>query len=61
MPNVIAPRMARFAWVRESLKTETDRTALVKAIVAAIAATNTQYFRGHDSGDFFSPEYVRVW
>jgi hypothetical protein len=61
MPNVIAPRVARFAWVRESLKSKDGRSELVRQIIAAIAATDTQYFRGHDSGDFFNPEYVRVW
>ena len=61
MPNVIAPRMARFAWVCESLKTQNGRADLVRRIVEAIKATNTKYFRGHDSGDVFNPQYVQVW
>jgi Gene product 88 len=61
MPNVIAPRATRFAWVLNSLKTESGKAELKARIIAAIAATGTKYFRGHDSGDFFNPEYVRVW
>ncbi len=61
MDNVIAPRMARFTWVLYSLKSESGKAELKHAIIAAIRETCTKYFRGHDSGDFFNPEYVRVW
>jgi hypothetical protein len=61
LPNVKAPRSARFDWTRESLKSEAGREQWVETIVSAIRATGTQYFRGHDSGDFFSPAYVQMW
>lgn len=61
MSNVIGPRVARFAWVRSALKTESGRISFIGAVVNAIQETGTEYFRGHDSGDFFSPLYVLLW
>lgn len=32
-----------------------------QALTAAVVATNSRTMRIHDSGDFFSPAYVRAW
>lgn len=58
-------QFTRFSWVRGLLKTEEGRTefvdTMVKSITETIAKTGEPYFRIHDSGDFFSPIYVRCW
>jgi len=60
MQNVVAPRCARFAWILDCIRNGRE-AEVIDAIVAAIKATGTKHFRGHDSGDFFNPKYVDVW
>ena len=36
-------------------------TSWIEYMSIAILATGCEYFRIHDSGDFFSPVYVRMW
>lgn len=60
-PAVKRAQRARFDWTRESLKTEAGTDAFVGLMVATIRSTRNEYFRVHDSGDLFSPDYVRAW
>ena len=60
-PNVKRAQRARFAWVRESLKTDEGTDAFVRTMVDAISRTKNPYFRVHDSGDLFSPAYTWAW
>lgn len=60
-PCVKNAQRARFAWTRESLKTADGRNAWVALMVRTIAGAENPYFRVHDSGDLFSPEYVEMW
>jgi hypothetical protein len=60
-PNVKRAQRARFAWVRESLRTEAGTDLFVQTMVSAIRATHNPYFRVHDSGDLFSPAYTWAW
>ncbi len=50
----------RFEWTRECLKTADGRREWIATITDAIRATGAQYFRWHDSGDLFSPAYVKA-
>lgn len=50
-------RDRNFYWVREALKAGTFAAELT----AAIARVKTKTIRIHDSGDFFSPVYIRGW
>lgn len=52
---------ARFAWLRECMRTQEGRELWVSTMASAInrCATNG-YFRWHDSGDIFSAEYCRM-
>ncbi len=59
--HVKRAQQARFDWVRRSLKTKAGQDRLVDVMVGLIAQTGQGWFRIHDSGDFFSPAYVRVW
>jgi hypothetical protein len=59
--STVHAQMTRFAWTVESMKSEEGRTEWVRVIVEAIRRSGTRYFRIHDSGDFFSVEYVRAW
>jgi len=61
MANVANAQDVRFAWVRECMKTQEGQDAFVATMVAAITEAANTYFRGHDSGDFWSPAYVRSW
>lgn len=61
MVNVAAAQAARFGWTRTSLRTADGTAAWVRTMARAIAETGCSYFRIHDSGDFFSPAYVRAW
>jgi hypothetical protein len=61
-PFVLRAQRARFAWVRECLKTPEGTTTFVKILGDAIAkGSKGGYFRVHDSGDLFSPAYVWAW
>ena len=64
MTNVQSTQDARFQWTRESVKTADGQALWVETMVAAIkhaTRKGEKYFRIHDSGDFFSPAYVRMW
>ena len=52
---------ARFAWVRECLKSDEGTDAFVSTMVNTIRLTRNPYFRVHDSGDLFSPAYTWAW
>src|SRR4051812_19407617 len=52
---------ARYTWVRSAMKTPESREQWVRTMVLAIRASKTEYFRGHDSGDFFNVAYVEAW
>lgn len=60
-PGVKRAQRARFAWVRECLKTDEGTDAFVRTMVDVIRLTRNPYFRVHDSGDLFSPAYVWAW
>jgi len=60
-PNVKRAQRARFAWVRESLKTDAGTDDFVRTMVDIIRRTRNPYFRVHDSGDLFSPAYTWAW
>jgi hypothetical protein len=49
----------RFRWVRECMKSEAGMLLFVAVMTQAIA--RQEYFRIHDSGDFFSARYARAW
>lgn len=51
----------RFDWIRHCLRTKAGTDKAVSVLIQAIRRTGCRYFRIHDSGDFFSPAYVRVW
>lgn len=53
----------RLEWVRECMKSKEGEAAFLAAMVPALtwATRKERYFRIHDSGDFFSPVYVRMW
>ena len=63
MANVRDAMNARFEWTRECLKTPEGQRAWVSLMTRAVAdATKWEsVFRVHDSGDLFSPTYVRMW
>jgi hypothetical protein len=60
-PVVAHAQQVRWAWVRACMKTPAGTDAFVTAMVSAITDARNSYFRGHDSGDFFSPAYLRAW
>lgn len=60
----VAPaREARYAWVLDCLKTNAGTDFFVQTMVSAIGTYSAPsgYFRGHGSGDLFSPKYTRAW
>lgn len=62
MPNVLTAQWIRFLWTKDCLKNPRGRHFWVQMMTAAVGeAASNGYFRGHDSGDFFHPEYVRMW
>lgn len=60
-PGVKKAQRARFAWVRECLKTDEGTDAFVSTMVSVIRKAGKPYFRVHDSGDLFSPAYTWAW
>lgn len=62
-------QMARYFWTVESLRDGTfvpQMTAAVKQFQANLPQRKSQgqdpqFFRLHDSGDFFSPDYIEAW
>ena len=61
MPNVLSAQWVRFLWVQDCLKN--NPVTFIDTMVNAIRlhTHNKGYFRVHDSGDFFSPEYIKAW
>lgn len=60
-PGVKKAQRARFAWVRECLKTPEGTDAFVRTMTDVIRRAGKPYFRVHDSGDLFSPAYTWAW
>lgn len=60
-PDVIRALLERLVWVFESLRDDAD--AFVDYMVTALLHQTRlhPYFRIHDSGDFYSPEYATAW
>lgn len=56
-------QMLRTEWTKELMKTAHGRAEWVSTLTAAIGkyAVKKGFFRGHDSGDFFSIEYIESW
>jgi hypothetical protein len=54
-----AAQYARFEWTRDCMKSEEGMWQWVSVMTAAIVGD--EYFRIHDSGDFFNPRYARAW
>lgn len=52
---------ARFSWVRDCMKSDIGRLHFINTMIAAIEASGVEYFRIHDSGDFFNLQYVECW
>jgi len=64
MPNVQGVQGARFAWVQESLIADGGTefvSVLVSLILQDVAQRGEPIFRVHDSGDLFSPVYIKAW
>jgi len=61
MPNVAAAQQARYEWVRRCMRSPEGIAEFVSVMTDAISRARNLYFRGHDSGDMFSPAYVRAW
>lgn len=68
-PNIQLWQMARFAWAFDALErgvfveemTEALRAFLSLSVARADDGQDVNFFRIHDSGDFFSPEYLLGW
>ena len=64
-------QVAKFRWVQRTLRSGTFARRMAEAIAALDDASvekvlaqklvSNQYFRIHDSGDFFSPDYYKGW
>jgi hypothetical protein len=61
MPDVANAQRVRFEWVRRCMRSPEGIAEFVSVMVDAITRARNSYFRGHDSGDMFSPAYVRAW
>jgi len=61
MPGVANAQSVRFEWARRCMRTPEGTDEFVNVLTDAIRDARNLYFRGHDSGDFFSPAYVRAW
>jgi hypothetical protein len=57
MANVKDSLQQRYGWTLKQLQQGT----FIQAMVSAILESKESYFRIHDSGDFFSVEYVNSW
>jgi hypothetical protein len=60
-PGVKKAQRARFAWVRNCLKSQAGVDSFVATMIEVIRRANNPYFRVHDSGDLFSPAYTWAW
>lgn len=60
MPNVLRSQHIRFEWTKDLMRSDPD--LWVHTMRDAIAShVENDFFRVHDSGDFFHPNYVRMW
>lgn len=61
--NVAIAQQARYDWTLRSLMTADGRATWVTVMTAAVtwATRKEPFFRIHDSGDMFSPQYVNMW
>lgn len=51
----------RMLWTLRCLRTEEGREEWIRVMIRAVSRTRKPYFRIHDSGDFFSAAYTRLW
>jgi hypothetical protein len=51
----------RFRWTLALMKSAEGQDAFVAYMTRAIESIGSPYFRVHDSGDLFSPAYIRCW
>lgn len=58
---VVEAQNTRFDWTRKCMQSPEGIEEFVSVMVAAISYVGVSYFRGHDSGDFFSVQYVKAW
>lgn len=61
MRNVVNAQECRYRWLLECLRTPEGHDQFVSTMVQAITRASNSYFRVHDSGDFVSPTYVKLW
>lgn len=65
--NVHVSQRIRFLWVQKAVKRGTFADEMTDALIMALGTGRTKseinpdFFRLHDSGDFFSPEYLYGW
>jgi hypothetical protein len=59
MPCVANAQDARFKWTVQSMRTQEGFEAWVLHMASAIY--KQEYFRIHDSGDFFNLRYIEAW
>lgn len=59
--NVVHAQEVRFAWTVESMRTDDGFQRWIAAMVRCISSTRAEYFRIHDSGDFFNARYASAW
>ena len=61
LPSVDDPRQRNSSRVRELLAPMHGWRVLANALVDDVRALGLRLVRVHDSGDFFSPDYLRAW
>lgn len=62
MPNVLNAQWRRFMWTKECLKTTLGTNHWHNTMIGAINShVKNGFFRVHDSGDLFSPDYIHAW
>jgi hypothetical protein len=62
MPNVLDAQWIRYMWTKKCMENHAGRSEWCETMIETIRkyATNG-FFRVHDSGDFFHPNYARSW
>lgn len=62
MPNVLNAQWVRYMWTKECLKSPDGMVTWILTMTDCIRShVRNGYFRGHDSGDFFHPNYAYMW
>lgn len=62
MPNVLQAQWVRYMWTKECLKSTEGMSVWITTMMNTIHQyVKNGFFRGHDSGDFFHPDYVYMW